>query len=129
MKKGIVLGMLFLMSGCSSISEKMGQWSAQAVAKTSDVIYPIEVKQQGDMAWVLTQQYDEPPVLDGFQMDYKARELCPTGYLKDEVYAKRPALFAKDHAQCVTADCRYTLVWKIHCEETPQEPFSIFGKF
>jgi len=125
---GVLLGLL---AGCSSMTQKAAALSGHVVGRTGDVMYPVQTQKldQEGMVWLLQQQYDEPPVLDGFQMDYKARSLCTRGYLKDEVYALAPRKLAVNHAACVTADCRYTLVWKIRCEEVPQEPFSIFGKF
>jgi hypothetical protein len=126
----ILLSALVLLSGCSSWANKASHWTSTAVASTGDLIAPIEVKQQqDDLHWLIQQQFNEPPVLDSMAFDFRARQLCPKGYLKDEVYAQRPAKFAVDPAECTTADCRYTLVWKIHCDEVPREPFSIFGKF
>ncbi len=127
----MVVALLSVLTGCSSLADKAANVTGRAVASATEAIHPVKTEKldkQG-VAWLLKQQYDEPPVLDGFQMDYKARSLCPKGYLKDEVYALAPRKLAVNHAACVTADCRYTLVWKIHCEEVPQEPFSIFGKF
>jgi len=125
---GVLLG---LVAGCSSVTQKAAAVSGQALGRGGEAIYPVHTQKldEAGMAWLLQQQYDEPPVLDGFQMDYKARTLCSRGYLKDEVYALAPRKLAVEHATCVTADCRYTLVWKIRCEEVPQAPFSIFGKF
>lgn len=131
--KHLLLSLVLVgVAGCSSWGEKAAQWSGHAVAKAGEVMHPVIVaKAETDskLMWVLKQQYNEPPVLDGFQMDYKARELCPKGYLKEEVYALRPAKFAVNHAACVSAECHYTLVWKIRCDKVPHEPFSIFGKF
>ncbi len=131
MKKLAMFLALLAAGGCSSMADRAANLSGRAVAATGEAIHPVRVEKldQAGVKWLLRQQYDEPPVLDGFQMDYRARALCPKGYLKDEVYALAPRRLAVNHAACVTADCRYTLVWKIHCEEVPQEPFSIFGKF
>jgi len=130
MRAALPVVVAMLLNGCSSWANKAGHWTSTAVAKTGDLIAPIEVqKQQDDLHWLIRQQFNEPPVLDSLAFDYRARQLCPKGYLKDEVYAQRPAKFGVDPAVCATADCRYTLVWKIHCDEVPREPFSIFGKF
>ncbi len=122
--------LVIMLAGCGTMVEKVASWSGHAAGKIGELIYPVQVvSMESEKAWLLKQHYDEPPVLDGFQMDYQARELCPEGYVKEEVYALRPAKFEFDAVACVSEACRYTLVWKVRCDEMPQEPFSIFGKF
>jgi hypothetical protein len=124
----VLLGFL---SGCSSLADRSAEASGHLLGRLGEATYPVKVSKldgKGKL-WQLEQQYDEPPVLDGFQMDYRARSLCSQGYLKEDVYAVAPRKLADDHAACLSADCRYTLVWKIRCEQMPQAPFSIFGKF
>ncbi len=130
MRRILLVAVAVLVSGCSSWASKTSHWTSAAIGKTGDLIAPIEVKKgEDDLHWLIRQSFNEPPVLNSMAFDFRARQLCPKGYLKDEVYAQRPAKFGVDPAVCVTADCRYQLVWKIHCDEVPREPFSIFGKF
>ena len=139
MRALLALAVMLLLSGCGvlktvkSSGDTVIDWGRSAVAAAGNRIHPVTVKKlperEGQPAFLLRQQYDEPPQLGTFALDNTAMRLCPKGYLLDTSYAVSPRKFGDSRVECVGADCRYALVWKIHCEEVPREPFSIFGKF
>ena len=134
MRRSILIAASVLLGGCPSRWDKTADYTSRAVATVGDYIHPVEVKTLRDderfALYELRQRQDSPPKLEKWQMDHKARALCPKGYVREHAYAYREGgRFGLDEISCSAQDCRYDLVWIVRCDDVPQEPFSIFGKY
>ena len=129
------MGLLLLgMSGCSTLWDRTTDYTSRAVGAVGEKIHPVQVRKLGEAGGQpvleLRQRQNDVPRLVNWQMDHKARALCPKGYIREHAYAYQAGKrFAASEMDCAAGDCTHDLIWIVRCDDVPQEPFSIFGKY